>query len=184
MLSGECRIDAIPVNGRAVLIDGLRLRLDLRLAPAAQPAGHEQRTRSALLPRRVQRLAALAGLAALLMALAFWFAGGAPAPSHGRGAPATAVPVALPPAPPPAAPPAGAGGPQLAPLAPEVRPIVEPSRLGREGPAVSEGRPALPVAKSPMASRPSAPRPDAASPSSRRPPATDREMLDLFGDTK
>jgi hypothetical protein len=183
MLSGECRIDAIPVNGQAVLIDGLRLRLDLRLAPSARPAktgsGLEQRTSSALLPRRAQRLAALAGLAALLGALALWFAGGTPAPAP----PPRALP---PPAPAEPAPPARAvaappriekPSPPVV-VAPELRPIVVPP-APIDAPRASADKPAPPVAKSPAPSRPSAPKPPSA-----RPPATDREMLDLFGDTK
>ena len=165
MLSGECRIDAIPVNGQAVLLEGLRLRLDLRLAPSAAPtkAGERgQRTHSALLPRRIQRLAALGGLAALLSALGLWFAGAPAPPPHGTRATAIAVP------------PIPAQTPPVAPIVREVRPIVAPAS---DGPAVSVNKPVLPVAKSPAPARPPA-KPAA------RPPATDREMLDLFGDTK
>jgi hypothetical protein len=182
MLSGECRIDAIPVNGQALLIDGLRLRLDLRLAPSARPAktgsGLEQRTSSALLPRRVQRLAALAGLAALLGALALWFAGGTPAPAPSPRALPPPAPAA--PAPPARAVAAPARSEMAAPpvvVTPEVRPIVvPPARI--EAPVAPADKPAPLVAKSPAPSRPSTPKPAA------RPPATDREMLELFGDTK
>lgn len=182
MLSGECRIDAIPIHGQAVLIDGLRLRLDLRLAPSAKATDSKQRTGPLLLPRRVQRLAAMAGLAALLSALALWFAGGGtPAPQPAP--PATAAPpVPAPTARAVAAPPSvEVATPPLAPVpqvAREVRPIV-PSAARSESPTASAAKPALAVAKSPASSRPSAPRPPAG-----RPPATDREMLDLFGDTK
>jgi hypothetical protein len=174
MLSGECRIDAIPIHGQAVLIDGLRLRLDLRLAPSAKATDSKQRTGSLLLPRRVQRLAAMAGLAALLSALALWFAGGgAPAPQPAP--PATAAP----PVPAPTARAVAAPPPVevTTPVAPEVRPIVPPATRS-ESPTASAAKPALAVAKSPAPSRP-APKPPAG-----RPPATDREMLDLFGDTK
>ena len=182
MLSGECRIDAIPIHGQAVLIDGLRLRLDLRLAPSAKAADSKQRTGSLLLPRRVQRLAALAGLAALLSALALWFAGGgAPAPQPAP--PATAAPPVRAPAARAGAapPPVEMATPQLAPVpqvTPEPRPNVPPAARS-ESATASAAKPALAVAKSPAPSRPSAPK----SPGGR-PPATDREMLDLFGDTK
>jgi hypothetical protein len=66
----------------------------------------------------------------------------------------------------------------VAPVAPEVRPIVEP-RAGIASPIASAEKPTLAAAKSPAATRGSAAKPPAA-----RPPATDREMLDLFGDTK
>src|SRR5688572_20656502 len=43
MISGECRVDAIPpadgmLAGHRLSIDGLRLRLDLRIVPAADGA--------------------------------------------------------------------------------------------------------------------------------------------------
>jgi hypothetical protein len=169
MLSGECRIDAVPVKGQAVLIDGLRLRLDLRLAPAAKPCADAQRTSPALLPRRVQRLAALAGLAALLLALAIWFAG-APVPSQPSSVP---PPPPLPAPPVAVAPPQVAPVPQLSPVAPQVRPIAPPPLHAAPPPA------ARPVAKSPAPSRPPAPKAVA-----ERPRATERELLDLFSDTK
>lgn len=181
MLSGECRIDAIPVNGQAVLIDGLRLRLDLRLAPSAATAKASplpQRTSSALLPRRIQRLAAVAGLAALLGALALWFAGGTAAPPAPHALPAASPPPALVAPAVAAPPPVEVAAPPAAPVLPEVHPIVvPPARL--EAPTTSRDKPALPVAKSPAPSRPLPQKPPVA-----RPPATDREMLDLFGDTK
>jgi hypothetical protein len=180
VLSGECRIEAIPVRGKAVLIDGLRLRLDLLLAPAATPPDTARRS-SALLPRRVQRLAALAGAAALLSALALWFASAPVAPpERSTVAPARAVARAPIPAPPPqlAPVPQLAAPPQLVPVAPEVRPI-PPPRPRLEPPPAAPNEPAAPVAKSLTPSRASAPKPAA-----QRPPATEREMLDLFGDTK
>jgi hypothetical protein len=68
--------------------------------------------------------------------------------------------------------------PKVVPGTPEVRPIIEP-RARREQPRAAADRPAPPVAKSRSASRAFLPQPPAA-----RPPAKDREMLDLFGDPK
>src|SRR4051812_40415471 len=167
MLSGECRIDAIPIHGQAVLLDGLRVRLDLRLAPSAARAkatDPKQRTGLLLLPRRVQRLAAMAGLAALLSALALWFAGGGTLPLQPAPQPPGAPPLPAPMARAGAAPlPVVMVTPQLAPpqATPEVRPIASPAARS-ESPAAAATKPALAVAKSPAPARPSTPKPPSA----------------------
>jgi len=95
MISGECRVDAIPpadgvLAGHRLSIDGLRLRLDLRIVPAADGAGGaavlrvEQASVTTLplfgvsVPAVYRRVAVLSSLAMLALAVVVWFAGTPP----------------------------------------------------------------------------------------------------------
>lgn len=95
MISGECRVDAIPpadgvLAGHRLSIDGLRLRLDLRIVPAADGAGGaavlrvEQASVTTLplfgvsVPAVYRRAAVLSSLAMLTLAVVVWFAGTPP----------------------------------------------------------------------------------------------------------
>jgi hypothetical protein len=192
-LSGECRIEAISLDGQARLIDGLRLRLDLRLAPSSRRQGSQLPA----LTRQVQKLAAMVALGALLTALLVWFlwAPAAPpisvaplptAPPDAVAAPAPAAEVAA------AVQTAAAGGPgvrlpgePVKPLASEssgsaakgtvgVAPTSRPvARPGRTAPSPSAGNVGAPI-------RPAT----AASSAAVSPRVPNRDLIDLFGDTK
>jgi len=119
VISGECHVETIPLGnaphppgGRKLAIDGLRLRLDLRIVPSA--AGSDDAAAAAIwrienaqlatLPLGIlssyRALAVAAGLAAMLLALGVWFVGapgapttrGASEPSAARVVPAAAAP--------------------------------------------------------------------------------------------
>jgi hypothetical protein len=197
MLSGECRIEAIPLSGEAVLLDGLRLRLDLRLR-AVPKEGSESHL--PVLSPRVQRAAALAGLSALIVALAIWSWGPAAPESVVPAAPTAApalAPAASPPrieptspvsvpAPNPAPAVAAVPTPASPPPAPSVRVSSEPTPPAQPAPAAKDGAP-LPQAtaqQSPPA-RARAPQAHEAAAAAAVPrPVADADLLYLFGDTK
>jgi len=98
VFSGYCRIEAMAGGGQALLLEGLRVHLDLQLEPEAtapMPAGSLDGRRPDVAateraaPRRArqatqstpayQQWAVLAALATLLLALASWWVGGEPA---------------------------------------------------------------------------------------------------------
>jgi hypothetical protein len=108
VISGECRVETLPFGsspeppgGRKLAIDGLRLRLDLRIVPSA--AGGDDAAAAAIwrienaqlatLPLGIaasyRTLAVAAGLGAMLLALGVWFVGAPGAPTT-MGAPSTA----------------------------------------------------------------------------------------------
>jgi hypothetical protein len=178
-LNGECRIEAIPVGG-AALLDGLRLQLDLRLGPSTQQTKPHLR----VLQRQVRKLAAVVALGALALGLLVWLLGEpsipvAALPPLDAGAQAPAIIAALPPVeapslaeaagatPAPAAPPAiSRPASTAAAPAPSVAVMPRPPRLPRSASA------APPALRAPVAS--------ATSPHS----AVNRDLSDLFADTK
>lgn len=121
VISGECRVETIPFGadapgGRKLAIDGLRLRLDLKIVPNAAGSGDAaaaaiwriENARLATLPLGIlasyRTLAVAAGLGAMLLALGVWFVGapaesttmvGASEPSAARVAPAAPANPAL-----------------------------------------------------------------------------------------
>jgi hypothetical protein len=117
VISGECRVDAIPPSGgegagHRLSIDGLRLRLDLRIVPG--PPGTDG-TAAAVwriedaatlplfglpfhVPAAFRRAAVVSSFAVLGLALVVWFAGGHHAPVV--TAPDVAAPVTAPARPP------------------------------------------------------------------------------------
>jgi hypothetical protein len=107
VISGECRVETIPFGadapgGRKLAIDGLRLRLDLKIVPSA--AGSDaaaaaiwriENARLATLPLGVlasyRTLAVAAGLGAMLLAIGVWFVGaGEPTMKGGASEPSAA----------------------------------------------------------------------------------------------
>jgi hypothetical protein len=97
VFSGHCRIEAMAGDGQALLLDGLRVHLDLQLEsevtapmPAAAGSGRQPEATATELaaPRRTrgkapatpayQQWAVLAALTSLLLALASWWVGGEP----------------------------------------------------------------------------------------------------------
>jgi len=135
VISGECRVETVP-SSEGALLKGLRLELDLRLAPAT--ADGKEGTwsilrvegarfapdRPAALPA-YQRWSMLAGAGVLLLSTALWFAL-EPEPSEALPAAASA------PVPPPApTPPAPVGAP-AAPIAPA---LAEASKTALPAPA-------------------------------------------------
>lgn len=94
MISGECSVETLPFGdvpnspgGRKLAIDGLRLRLDLRIVPSAAGSGDAaaaaaiwriENARLATLPLGIpyRALAVMSGLGAMLLALGMWFVSG------------------------------------------------------------------------------------------------------------
>jgi hypothetical protein len=103
MISGECHVEGIPASGssspgdRRLALDGLRLRLDLRIVPgaaggdaAAAAIWRIESDRLATLPlcapSTVRRIAMAAGVAALAVALGVWFLASPVTPTDARWA--------------------------------------------------------------------------------------------------
>jgi hypothetical protein len=171
VITGECRVDAIPPTdgqfaGHRLSIDGLRLRLDLRIVPQAVGADgcaaavlrveNANVTTLPLLglsvPLVYRRAAVLSSLAALAFALFVWFAG-SPGGSADVSAPRAPAAAAVPPR---VAPPAvsSPGSPQPAVTFPAG------SRSSAAGSA-----PVTSTVQAPSAPPPSAPAPAAGVPS-------------------
>jgi len=111
MISGECRVEPIPFSsspdaagGRKLAIDGLRLRLDLRIVPDGSGGDavgaaiwRIENARLATLPLGLAApyrwVAVAAGLGAMLLALGVWFAGAPSAPPSSAEPSAPAIPV-------------------------------------------------------------------------------------------
>ena len=111
MISGECRVEPIPfgnapdaAGGRKLAIDGLRLRLDLRIVPdgsggdaVGAAVWRIENARLATLPLGLAApyrwVAVAAGLGAVLLALGVWFAGAPSAPPSSVEPSAPAIPV-------------------------------------------------------------------------------------------
>jgi hypothetical protein len=151
VISGECRVDTLPFGdspnspaGRKLAIDGLRLRLDLRIVPSA--AGGDDAAAAAIwrienahlatLPLSItasyRKLAVAAGLGAMLLALGVWFVGPPSAPttlgepSSPRAA-ARELPVAAPSSPLPSSPARTAATREVAPSSVADSPAPVPS---------------------------------------------------------
>src|SRR5689334_20051110 len=86
MISGECRVEPVGLaTGRQLALEGLRLRLDLRIVPDSAQDGsaaaiwriEDGRVRTLRLgvPEVYRRAAMIAGLGVLCVSLAIWFAG-------------------------------------------------------------------------------------------------------------
>ena len=85
MITGECRVEPLGLTpGRQLTLDGLRLRLDLRIVPgeggaAAAAVWRVEEAHVATLrlgvPAVYRRAAVLAGVGALALAVLVWFAG-------------------------------------------------------------------------------------------------------------
>jgi hypothetical protein len=103
MISGECHVEGIPAPGssspgdRRLALDGLRLRLDLRIVPgagggdaAAAAVWRIESDRVATLPlcapSTVRRIAMAAGVAVLALALGVWFLASPVTPTDARWA--------------------------------------------------------------------------------------------------
>lgn len=98
MISGECRVEPIGLTpGRQLTLEGLRLRLDLRIVPDAKGEGiapavwrveeaHATTLRLGV-PASIRHVAVLAGLGALTFALVVWFAGSRAPSDRLEGAP-------------------------------------------------------------------------------------------------
>ena len=189
-LSGRCRIDAIPVHGPA-LIDGLRLRLDLRLAPSAQQTKPHLRA----LQRQVQKLAAVVALGALALGLLVWLLGEPKVPVTtlpplDAGAPAPVVIASLPPVAPPVTPPMAAVPPLADAAAVALEPATPPP-VSRPANSAAAPTPSVAVAPRPprtlrsasvSAAAVAAPVAAASGAPARRAP--ERDLSDLFADTK
>jgi len=156
VISGECRVEAISPTGQALLLNGLRLRLDLHLkahaaTDTAPGLGHasvrfETDRLHALVARTpaYQLWSVLAGVATLALASSIWIWGGATAPPNlqnldgaGPGAlPALTTPPpranGVPEAKPPVVQPVVADPASAVVVAPVVAPRLEP-------PAAAEG---------------------------------------------
>jgi hypothetical protein len=205
MISGECRVEPIGLStGHQLALDGLRLRLDLRIVAGTAADGSAEavwrvedgriRTLSLNVPAVYRRAAMLAGLGVLAVALLVWFAGSR-APSEAQ-APALTPGVSVTwetdgnassvggaggaasasePSPAPASPDHGDVAPRVAPLPPAAQ---LPAPVTVE-PAAPPAPAAAETVRPPPPSQPARPRPAAPSPA-----LTDREMLDLFSDPK
>jgi hypothetical protein len=103
MISGECHVEGIPAPGssspgdRRLALDGLRLRLDLRIVPGASGGdaaaaavwrieSDRLATLSLCAPSTVRRIAMAAGVAALALALGVWFLASPVTPTDARWA--------------------------------------------------------------------------------------------------
>jgi hypothetical protein len=205
MISGECRVEPVGLTtGHQLALDGLRLRLDLRIVPGTAEDGsaaaiwrvEDGRIRTLRLgvPEVYRRAAMLTGVGVLVLALAVWFAGSR-TPSDGQVAPSPASPVitttvtpaieaaagaaSVAPVPAVAVPPGVAPQPPPAvafPTAPTPPPApAAPEAARAEAPAAPASEPEGPAAAAPaLAARPR--------PAVVRAPAGDN--LDLFSDPK
>jgi hypothetical protein len=203
VMEGECRVEANSPSGRGVILEVLRVRLDLRFVPGSGTATADGTTEAMLrvasakittTPIEVPaylRGAVWAGVGALTMALVVWLASTAPKPLvSDRGARASNVSAAAGPTV------EGAkGAPLQRSLLPELRPVPElaaPAAAPVLAPPPAPQAPAVaPLKKGPPPPRrASAAR--AESPQSRpeSPPpvaaklASSGDMLDLFEDPK
>jgi hypothetical protein len=90
-MEGECRIEANSPSGRKVVLEGLRVRLDLRIVPGSGSPAADGNTEAVLRvasakittvteARSYLHGALWAGLGALTLALVVWFASAAPEP--------------------------------------------------------------------------------------------------------
>lgn len=193
MISGECRVEPIGLStGHQLALDGLRLRIDLRIVRGTAEDGSAAalwrvedgrvRTLRLAVPEVYQRAAMLAGVGVVVVALVIWFAGSR-APSDGRVAPTPASPVITRTITPPGdGASAGAGSVHVPSVS--VSPTVAPeppaaSAPARGAPAEESGAAgaAAPVSRVERLTLPPRPRPAAA-----RAPAGDN--LDLFSDPK
>ena len=210
MISGECRVEPIGLStGHQLALEGLRLRLDLRIVPGTAEDGsaaaiwrvEDGRVRTLPLgvPAVYRRAAVLSGLGVLAVAIGIWLAGSR-APSDGvTASPIITTTVA------PAAEGGTSGGasagphspsvavlggdvsPNVAPLSPALSapaatvPAAAPpaSAAPPDEPAAATGQAPLPSASHAPEERVVAPRPR---PAPGRAPAGD--MLDLFSDPK
>lgn len=100
-MSAECRVEAPPLSAADIAIDGLRLRLDIRIVPRARGQAARDdvnamfRVVTAKLTRATQRpayqwAALMVGLGTLLVAITVWIAGSGEAPSPAERSAATA----------------------------------------------------------------------------------------------
>jgi hypothetical protein len=103
VISGECHVEGIPGPGsaspgdRRLILDGLRLRLDLRIVPGAPGSDAAAAaiwriesdglsTLPLCAPSTYRRLAVGAGIAALALAVGMWFLGSPVTPTDARWA--------------------------------------------------------------------------------------------------
>jgi hypothetical protein len=188
VMEGECRIEANSPSGRQVVVEGLRVRLDLRIVPGSSSAAADGSTEAMLrvasakittTPIEVPvylRGAVWAGVAALTVAVAAWFASTAPKPlANDRGPRAEAAPVQKSPHP-ELHPPPKREVPAAAPLlAPPPTP---------QAPAVAPLRKAPPLPRRASTARPESPRSPNSPPPVAAKLASSGDMLDLFEDPK
>ena len=213
MISGECRVEPIGLSsGHQLALDGLRLRLDLRIVAATAADGSAEavwrvedgriRTLSLNVPAVYRRAAMLAGIGALAVALLVWFAGSrapseAQGPTLAPGAPGARETDGLASSAPrssgagasaAAAPSVGAAGDAASAASPDrgdVAPRVAPLAPAAQPPAPVSVEPAAPAAPAAAGTvRPSPSQPARPRPSAPSPALTNREMLDLFSDPK
>jgi hypothetical protein len=206
-MSAECRVEGLPLSAADISIDGLRLRLDIRIVPRAQ--GDAASGDSAAMFRVVsakiaaksrvpayQWAAMMVGLGVLVVALVLWFAAPARGPLASESSPAsfgaTPPPASLPPprplptgeiiAPPPPSATATAAAPPPA-QAPQVETAPPPRRAEPRKTAATSAS-----ARQTVAAAAPPPRADSSVASyNPQPVARGRgrdDMLDLFGDTK
>jgi hypothetical protein len=179
VLTGHCRVEALPLGRTRLHLDGCRLSLDLHLAPAAEGSfagalqAREHRVRWLLVP-----------LGALLVALLGWWWKASWQPVEAEAAARRELP-----APTVAAP--------ILPLQRSVPlPVPLPAQLPEPPP---EGLPpGAPATALPRVNQSASPAPAPRPPSIRRPPpavhaparssaiarTAEADLLDLFGDTK
>lgn len=214
MISGECRVEPVGLStGHQLALEGLRLRLDLRIVPGTAEDGsaaaiwrvEDGRIRTLRLgvPEVYRRAAMLAGGGVLVLALVIWFAG-ARAPLDGQVAPSATsrvITTTVTPAVEDGA--AGASplphGPSVT-VAPDVAPQPPPLAAppgaaaamealpGTMLPAVTVPGAAAPDEPEATASKPATPPPGTPSAAPRPRPAAVRappgDNLDLFADPK
>jgi hypothetical protein len=178
MIAGECRIETRGPDGRAVQLEGLRLRLDLRFVRRSSSETADGRTETLLqvedaelraMPgaRLYRRRAAWAGAAALLLTFAVWLSAAfvsdssPPSPRHPlqqpNAAPAAPLPASRP-DPRAGAIPGRASNPSQAPERDLLAPAPAPLRTPDATPGPDPGStPALRPARVP--SRPTTPGP-------------------------
>jgi hypothetical protein len=106
-MTAECRVEALPLSGADICIDGLRLRLDIRIVPRSKEAAATGDTdalfrvvtaklsRVPVMPA-YQWAAVMFGVGVLLVAVTLWIAGPREAPilpeHRATAAPATPAP--------------------------------------------------------------------------------------------
>ena len=208
MISGECRVEPVGLStGHQLALDGLRLRLDLRIVPGTAEDGsaaaiwrvEDGRIRTLRLgvPEVYRRAAMLTGVGVLVLALVIWFAGSS-APSEGASAAPPASQVITTTVTPAVG---GASGatpsvvhapsldvsPNVAPLAPPAAPSDVTTSAAR-APTAAPPAAAPPPEEPAAASDPSPPVPDKPAVAPRPRPAAVRapagDNLDLFSDPK